>query len=128
MIHTLYIKYSQSVLIFFCNLSFNLLILFFVQVLQFFFSFAKYFQILFTFFLFFPYLCFRALSCTFSSNLPFAIIFLIPYFFCIELSFYIYCSLSFAEMIRILLKLALCNALITSSAVSFSCLSFGISV
>ena len=69
-------------------------------------------------------------SCTFSSKLlfaiiTFAIIFFIP---CPFFSFWICCSSSVAKLVYISLQLALRKAFITSSAVCFSCLSFGISV
>ena len=69
-------------------------------------------------------------SCPFSSKLlfaiiTFAIIFFIP---CPFFSFWICCSSSVAKLVYISLQLALRKAFITSSAVCFFCLSFGISV
>ena len=78
------------------------MILFFVQVLQFLFSFTSYFS------WFSWILVYRVWFCAPSSMLSFSIIFFIPCSFSsIELSFSICCCLSVDVLICVLLKLAL---------------------
>ena len=101
----------------------------FVLILQFFFSFSKYFQILIILFLISCIFVCRDWFWAFNSMLYFAIIFFIPCSFSsIVLSFCICCFLFDADLIGILLKFALRKAFLTSSAASLSCLSFRISV